>query len=196
MTPRSTALMTASHGPAHQLVKLSESRCSGQSASGDCTTPTWGYITRHPGHRTGAGSSGRQLGRSRGRRATGCASYRSSWQRRESHPRSALAPSGFALHTRFVRRLLLVALTLAAGQAEARPGQPAPHDDPAASALWREVIEPHGVEVAALLTRARAAMTKLSASADITAERRLRYAGDAYGLLRRAHQLSPDNTEV
>lgn len=95
-----------------------------------------------------------------------------------------------------MRRLLLVALTLAAGQAEARPGQPAPHDDPAASALWREVIEPHGVEVAALLTRARAAMTKLSASADITAERRLRYAGDAYGLLRRAHQLSPDNTEV
>jgi tetratricopeptide (TPR) repeat protein len=95
-----------------------------------------------------------------------------------------------------VRRLLLVALTLAAGQAEARPGRSAPHDDPGASALWREVIEPHGVEVAALLTRARAAMAKLSESADITAERRLRYAGDAYGLLRRAHQLSPDNTDV
>jgi Flp pilus assembly protein TadD len=95
-----------------------------------------------------------------------------------------------------VRRLLLVALTLAAGQAEARPGQSAPHDDPGASVLWREVIEPHGVEVAALLARARAAMAKHSGSADITAERRLRYAADAYALLRRAHQLSPDNTDV
>ena len=72
-----------------------------------------------------------------------------------------------------MRQLLLVALTLAAGQAEARPGRSAPHDDPAASALWREVIEPHGVEVAALLARARAAMSKLSESADLTAERAL-----------------------
>jgi len=95
-----------------------------------------------------------------------------------------------------VRRLLLVALTLAAGQAEARPARSARHDDPAASALWREVIEPHGTEVAALLARARTAMTKLAESADITAERRLRFAGDAYGLLRRAHKLSPDNTDV
>jgi Flp pilus assembly protein TadD len=99
-----------------------------------------------------------------------------------------------------VRRLLIdvltLALTLGAGQAEARPGRSAPHDDPGASTLWREVIEPHGTEVAALLTRARTAMTRLSESADITAERRLRFAGDAYGLLRRAHQLSPGNTEV
>ena len=99
-----------------------------------------------------------------------------------------------------MRRLLIACLTLgptlAAGQVEARPGRSAPHDDPSASALWREVIEPHGVEVAALLARARAAMSKLSESADIPAERRLRYAGDAYGLLRHAHQLSPDNTDV
>jgi tetratricopeptide (TPR) repeat protein len=103
-----------------------------------------------------------------------------------------------------VRRLLIdcltlgppLALALAAGQAEATPGRSAPHADPAASALWREVIEPHGAEVAALLARARAAMAKLSESADIPAERRLRYAGDAYGLLRRAHALSPDNTDV
>jgi tetratricopeptide (TPR) repeat protein len=95
-----------------------------------------------------------------------------------------------------VRRLLLVALTLAAGQAEARPARSAQHDDPAASALWREVIEPHGTEVAALLARARTAMMRLAESADITAERRLHFAGDAYGLLRRAHKLSPDNTDV
>ena len=124
--------------------------------------------------------------------------------RREYLPRSALAPAGFALHTRAVRRLLIdcltlgstLALTLAAGQAEARPGRSTPHDDPGASALWREVIEPHGAEVAALLARARTALSKLSESADTTAERRLRYAGAAYGLLRRAHALSPDNTDV
>ncbi len=92
-----------------------------------------------------------------------------------------------------MRRVLIVALTLAAGQAEARPDRSAPHDDPAASALWREVIEPHGTEVAALLARARTAMTRPAESADSTAERQLRY---AYGLLRRAHQLSPDNTDV
>lgn len=95
-----------------------------------------------------------------------------------------------------MRQLLLVALTLVAGQAEATPRRAAPQEDPAASALWREVIEPHGAEVAALLARARAAMAKLSESADLTAERRLRFAGDAYGLLRRAHALSPDNTDV
>ncbi|HEX8111749.1 MAG TPA: hypothetical protein VF516_28655, partial [Kofleriaceae bacterium] len=92
-----------------------------------------------------------------------------------------------------MRRVLIVALTLAAGQAEARPGRSAPHDDPAASALWREVIEPHGTEVAALVARARTAMARPAESADSTAGRRLRY---AYGLLRRAHQLSPDNTDV
>ena len=99
-----------------------------------------------------------------------------------------------------MRRLLIdcltLALTLASGQAEARPERSAPHDDPAGSALWREAIEPHGTQVAALLARARAAMARLSESADLTAERRLRYAGDAYGLLRRAHALSPDNTDV
>ena len=58
------------------------------------------------------------------------------------------------------------------------------------------MIEPHGVEVASLLSRARAAMTKLAESADGSAERRLRHAGDAYGMLRYAHKLSPDNTDV
>jgi tetratricopeptide (TPR) repeat protein len=100
-----------------------------------------------------------------------------------------------------VRRVLIdrltlgptLALTLAAGQAEARPARSALHDDATASVLWREVIEPHGAEVAALLARARTAMTRPAESAEPTAERRLRH---AYGLLRRAHELSPDNTDV
>ena len=109
--------------------------------------------------------------------------------------RGDLAPTGFALHTRSVRPVLLVALTLAADPAGAAPGHAA-QDDRSASTLWREVLEPHGTEVAALLARARAAMTKLAESADTTSEGRLRYAGDAYGVLRRAHKLSPDNTDV
>jgi tetratricopeptide (TPR) repeat protein len=96
-----------------------------------------------------------------------------------------------------VRRVLTIALmlgpTLCAGPAEARPMRSALHEDPAASVLWREVIEPHGAEVAALLARARAARTRPAESADATAERRMRH---AYGLLRRAHELSPDNTDV
>src|SRR5213078_2732239 len=56
-----------------------------------------------------------------------------------------------------VRWISLVALSLAAGQAEARPPRSAPRDD-RASVLWREVIEPHGIEVAALVARARVAM--------------------------------------
>ena len=74
--------------------------------------------------------------------------------------------------------------------------RPLPRDDAGASTLWREVIEPHGVEVASLVTRARGAMTRLAESGDAATERRTRYASDAYGMLRYAHRLSPDNTEV
>jgi tetratricopeptide (TPR) repeat protein len=95
-----------------------------------------------------------------------------------------------------VRSAPLVALLLASGQADARPPRAAPPPDDGASALWREVIEPHGVEVAGLLTRARGAMTRLAESGDATAERRMRYALDAYGMLRHAHRLSPENTDV
>ncbi|HMG57747.1 MAG TPA: hypothetical protein VK601_29805 [Kofleriaceae bacterium] len=90
----------------------------------------------------------------------------------------------------------LVALLLAAVPAAARPMRAVPRDDAGASTLWREVIEPHGVEVASLLTRARGAMTRLTEPGDAAPERRMRYASDAYGMLRYAHRLSPDNTEV
>lgn len=90
----------------------------------------------------------------------------------------------------------VVALLLAAGQVQARPTRSAPREDAGASTLWREVIEPHGAEVASLVSRARTAMTRLAESGDVTAERRLHYAAEAYGMLRYAHRLSPDNTEV
>jgi tetratricopeptide (TPR) repeat protein len=94
-----------------------------------------------------------------------------------------------------VRWISLVALTLAASPADARPTRP-PHRDDRASELWREVIEPHGVEVAALVTRARAAMGKLGEATEGDGDRRLRYVSDAYGMMRYAHKLSPENPEV
>ena len=94
-----------------------------------------------------------------------------------------------------MRWALLVVLSLASGQVEARPPRATPRDD-GSSTLWRDVIEPHGGEVASLLNRARAAMNKLTEAGEATAERRQRLAGDAYGMLRYAHKLSPDNTEV
>lgn len=90
---------------------------------------------------------------------------------------------------------MLVVLSLAAGQADARSPKP-PRDDADASALWRDVIEPHGVEVAALLTRARAVIARLADASDASTGRRQRLAGDAYRLLRHAHRLSPENVEV
>jgi len=96
-----------------------------------------------------------------------------------------------------VRWLPFVALWLAAGQAGAGPARTVPRDAPAASALWREVVDPHGTEVAALVSRARAAMKKRSDTADAgLADRRARLADHAYSLLRYARTLSPENTEV
>jgi tetratricopeptide (TPR) repeat protein len=94
-----------------------------------------------------------------------------------------------------VRWATLIALLLAAARADARPVPAAARDD-GASALWREVIEPHGVEVAALLARARAAMERRDESATTTTERRTRLAAEAFGMMRHAHRLSPENTEV
>lgn len=97
---------------------------------------------------------------------------------------------------RQVRWISLVALSLMAGHAEARPSRSAPRDDPGASALWSEVIEPHSAQVGALVTRARAALNKLGDSDGGTPERRIHHVSDAYSMLRYARKLSPDNPEV
>jgi tetratricopeptide (TPR) repeat protein len=94
-----------------------------------------------------------------------------------------------------VRWISLVALLLAAGHADARPPRTPPRDDQG-SVLWREVIEPHGAEVAALVARARVAISKLGEPGEGELSRRLRLVSDAYGMLRYARKLSPENAEV
>jgi tetratricopeptide (TPR) repeat protein len=94
-----------------------------------------------------------------------------------------------------VRWVWLIVLSLMAGHADAHP-RAVRHDDPGASSLWRDVIEPHSAQVAALLARAKNAMGKLGESESTAPERRLRYVSDAYGMLRYARKLSPENPDV
>jgi len=105
-----------------------------------------------------------------------------------------------------VRWAPIVALSLAAGSAEAAPTGPRsapgpqdPQNDPATSDLWREVIEPHSVTVTAILGQARTAIAKAGESTDDdddAIDRGARYLGQAYGMLRYARKLSPENTDV
>ena len=91
----------------------------------------------------------------------------------------------------------IVALSLATGSAEAGPPDPA--GDPNASELWREVIEPHSATVATILVKARTAIVKAGEPADDgedAIDRRARYLDRAYGMLRYARKLSPENTDV
>lgn len=93
---------------------------------------------------------------------------------------------------------ILVALPLAAGHAHAGPPVPMPREDAGASDFWREVVEPHSATVTSIVTKVRAAIDKLGDSADVdrAAERRARSLGDAYGMLRYARKLAPENPEV
>lgn len=83
----------------------------------------------------------------------------------------------------------------ATSTAAARPGE-RPRD----GSFWREVIEPHADEVAALLTKAREAMARpespINGDTDWAVEARARFFRDAFNLLRHARTLSPDNLEV
>jgi tetratricopeptide (TPR) repeat protein len=96
-----------------------------------------------------------------------------------------------------VRWAWIVALPLAASPAQARPAAPA---DPSASEFWREVIEPHGAQVAAIVAKARVAIAKAGESSDDDEDdaiaRRAHYLDEAYGMLRYARRLSPDNPDV
>lgn len=83
--------------------------------------------------------------------------------------------------------------------AEARPHRShAPPDDPALGDFWRDIIEPHHEVVTPIVVKARAAIEKLGAAADgdDAVEQRVRRVSDAYGMLRYARKLSPDNAEV
>ena len=86
-----------------------------------------------------------------------------------------------------------------AGPAEAKPHRShVPPEDPSQGDFWRDILEPHREVVTAIVAKARTAIEKLSAAADgdEAVEQRVRRVSDAYGMLRYARKLSPDNTEV
>lgn len=94
---------------------------------------------------------------------------------------------------------LLFALSLAAGPAQAKPTVPAAsREDAGATDFWREMIEPHSAAVTAIVARTRSMIDKLGEppDGDRTVERRMRSLGDAYGMLRYARKLAPENPEV
>jgi len=110
-----------------------------------------------------------------------------------------LAHQGFGRHTERVRWACLVCLLLAAGRGEAKPV--APHPTPSDRGdFWRDVIEPNGDQVRALLKKARDAMqhpdNALAGDVDWAVDQRLRFYRDAYNLLRHARKLSPQDAEV
>jgi tetratricopeptide (TPR) repeat protein len=93
-----------------------------------------------------------------------------------------------------VRWAPIIGLVLAAGSAQAKPTPPV--DDPAGE-FWRDVVEPHGRTIASILAKARSALDKADgASGDDAIDRRMQYLSDAYGMLRYARRLSPENTDV
>ena len=90
----------------------------------------------------------------------------------------------------------IAAVLFVAGTAHGRPGAPG---DPNASEFWREVIEPHGAEVASIVAKAKTAIARAGEAEDDEDDaiaRRTHHLGDAYGMLRYARKLSPDNPEV
>jgi tetratricopeptide (TPR) repeat protein len=98
-----------------------------------------------------------------------------------------------------VRWPLLIALSLAAGRAQAKPTVPvAPREDASASGFWREVVEPHSATVTAIVAKVRSAIDKLGEipDGDRGVDRRMRTLGDAYGMLRYARKLAPENPDV
>lgn len=86
-----------------------------------------------------------------------------------------------------------------AGRAEAKPHPHVPPEDPNLGGFWREVLEPHGEVVTAIVARARAMLGKLrdgAAEGDVSHDLRVRHVSDAYGMLRHAHKLDPENADV
>lgn len=99
-----------------------------------------------------------------------------------------------------MRWLGLVALSLAAGPAQAAPTVPqGQREDTSVSEFWREVIEPHSTTVNAIVAKAKRTLDRLGeggADADAVVERRMRSLADTYGMLRYARKLAPENADV
>lgn len=84
----------------------------------------------------------------------------------------------------------IAAIALAASTAHARPASSPPAD---AADFWSELIEPHGPEIGRIIAAARRVFEPGAARDGQPSVARLR---DAYGRLRYARKLAPDNPEV
>lgn len=97
-----------------------------------------------------------------------------------------------------MRWLAILVISLAAGSADARPEPLAPAI--ASGDFWRDVVEPHADEVRNLVAKSRNSMKiaddALQTDAEWAVAPRMRYFEAAYGMLRYARTLSPDNAEV
>ena len=115
-----------------------------------------------------------------------------------------VAGAQVARHTHRVRvAVIACALALTGARvANARPAEPpseAPAD-PERSELWRNVIEPHADEIDTIMKRVRedisGAERGVSSEYDPLGTRQQALFRDAYGMLRYAHKLSPQNLDV
>lgn len=108
-----------------------------------------------------------------------------------------MAPSYLGRHTVPVRWALLL-LLVATGLADARRRPPRRDTPQAPPDLWQRAIEPNGVVVASLITKAREAMSRPERGMDAewAVDQRMAFFRDAYHLLREARRLSPENTEA
>jgi len=99
-----------------------------------------------------------------------------------------------------VRWSWILLISLVASRADADHSPPPPPAPPTEGDFWRDVVEPHAEEVKKILNAARngirIADDALQSDAEWAVEQRLRYFQDAYGMLRHARRLSPDNLEV
>ncbi len=101
-----------------------------------------------------------------------------------------------------VRRLAIAALLLAALRVDAKPIRPAyqGNPEPPRGDFWRDMLEPHADEVHHILQIASQSLQQgdfaLAGDYDPTGQGRARYYRDAYGMLRYAHRLAPENLDV
>lgn len=111
-----------------------------------------------------------------------------------------MALPGGGRHTRKVRWPWIVAISLAASPALAKPAVPPRSAKPTSGDFWRDVVEPHADEVRALVVKTRNAIRiadeALQTDAEWAVEQRMRYFEAAYGMMHYARTLAPDNAEV
>jgi len=112
-----------------------------------------------------------------------------------------MARPGSGRHTRRVRRLALMVSLLLARQVHADViAPPPPPPDPERGNFWRDLVAPHQAEVAAILFKAKNALSQadsaLASDYDPSGQERLRFYREVLGALRYARRLQPDNVEV